>query len=152
MNKVIITKEIWEKTRNHLLQDDNEHLAFLLANTTKTSNGITFLIKDVIIIPDQKFTPQNFHMELSLDQILSVTNTAKKKKMSLIEIHSHPFTTYQTTFSLTDLNGFKEFVPYILDSLPGKSYGALVLGQKSVDGMYIGSFFPLRIVDPLYTG
>ena len=136
MNKVIVTREIWEKTSNHLLQDDNEHLAFFLANTTKTNSGITFLIRDVILVPDQDFSPQKLHMELSLDQILNVINTAKKKKMSLIEIHSHPFTTYRTSFSLTDLDGFKEFVPYVLDSLPGKPYGALVLGQKSIDGMY----------------
>ena len=145
MNKVIVTREIWEKTSNHLLQDDNEHLAFFLTNTTKTNNGITFLIRDVILVPDQDFSPQKLHMELSLDQILNVINTAKKKKMSLIEIHSHPFTTYQTSFSLTDLDGFKEFVPYILDSLPGKPYGALVLGQKSIDGMYWES----KIAKPL---
>jgi molybdopterin/thiamine biosynthesis adenylyltransferase len=136
MNKVIVTRKIWDKTSSHLLQNDDEHLAFLLANTAKTNSGITFLIQDFLLISDQKFTPEKLHMELSLDQILNVINTAKKKNMSLIEIHSHPFSTHQTTFSFTDLDGFKEFVPYVLDSLPEKPYGALVLGQKSIDGMY----------------
>ena len=136
MSKIIINKKIWEKTRNHLLQDDNEHLAFLLFKSSKTKNGISFLVKDVILIPDEDFSPKMLSMELSLEEILHVVNTARKKNMGLIEIHSHPFSAYQTKFSLTDLDGFKEFVPYVLDSLPEKPYGALVLGKKSIDGMY----------------
>ncbi|MBM3910154.1 MAG: ThiF family adenylyltransferase [Thaumarchaeota archaeon] len=135
MNKIIVEENIWEKMKDHLLSDNSEHLAFFFATTVKQDNDVTFLIRDVKLISDDDFEAEGFSMRLKLDALLSVTNEARKRNMALIEIHSHPFSTTKVWFSNTDMNGFKEFVPYILDDIQGKPYAALVLGQKSVAGL-----------------
>lgn len=135
MNKIVVHEQVWNRMRAHLLSDNSEHLAFFFVNSVRQSNGVTFIVKDVRLISDDDLEDNSFSIKLKLDAILSVTNEAKKRGMSLIEAHSHPFSTANVNFSRTDMDGFKEFVPYILDSLGGRPYGALVLGQSSVSGL-----------------
>jgi len=72
---------------------------------------------------------------VTVKALVEVTNKARKQGMALVEVHCHPFSGTQATFSSTDRAGFGEFVPYILNDLPDRPYGALVLGDQSVDGV-----------------
>jgi len=110
-------------------------LHFFLTNHVENENGITFLVRDVICIDDANLESDGFGIKMNLDALLNVMNRARKNDMALVEIHSHPFTKKDVRFSRTDNEGFKEFVPYVLESLPGKPYAAIVLGQSSADAI-----------------
>lgn len=126
-----------ETTKAHLFGTKGEHFAFFLAEAARTDNGITLLVKDVILIPDDDMMFEDFSAQIKLDALLHLTNTANRRKMALIEIHNHGFAFGDgVDFSTTDRNGFKEFVPYVLDVLPNRPYAALVLTpEESVQGL-----------------
>ena len=121
-----MTQNIWEKTFRHLFQDDSEHVAFFLAETVQ-SKGIKFLVKDVMLVKDEDMECGGFAAQVKVRALLEVTNKANKDKLALIEIHNHNFSLGDVDFSRTDYNGFKEFVPYIFDVLPGRPYAAIVV-------------------------
>ena len=48
----------------------------------------------------------------------------------MVVIHNHFVGRNDVNFSETDRNGFEEFVPYVLDSIPNQPYGALVVTKN----------------------
>jgi molybdopterin/thiamine biosynthesis adenylyltransferase len=118
-----------------LFGDAREHFAFFLAETCTVSKSTIFLVKDVILIRDEEMENELFAAKIKLDPLLNVTNTANSKKLALVEIHNHA--DYgDVGFSRTDLKGFEEFVPYVLNVLPKRPYGALVTTEsQAVEGL-----------------
>ncbi|MBI3995342.1 MAG: ThiF family adenylyltransferase [Nitrospirae bacterium] len=137
MNSLSIPSSIWEKTRDHLLKDGMEHFAFFLAGFATHENGTSFSVKDVVLLHecDLNFSFSS-HSMLKLDALLRITNLARSRKLALVEAHSHPFTKNDVRFSSIDVDGLKEFAPYMLDDLPGFPYAATVWGTESIDGIY----------------
>ncbi len=131
MNEIRIPQKIWEKMYSHLFDTPGEHFAFFLAEVVKSGNGTIFLVNDVISIDENDTEPEFFGVKIKDDALLHVTNTAVSKKSTLIEIHNHgEGFGYEVGFSGTDVEGFKEFVPYALGVLPNRPYAALVLTKK----------------------
>lgn len=135
MNRLVIGKSQWEKARAHLLQKRGEHFCFFLCGTEEFDNGVSFFVRDFIPIQDTDVHLAKEGLQISLEALVQVTNRARKERLALVEAHSHPLETSNVRFSPTDLKGLKEFVPYILEDLPGKPYGATVWGAKSVYGL-----------------
>jgi len=130
-----MTKSQWEKTSTHLLQKRGEHFCFFLCGVEEFDNGVSFFVREVIPIPDADVhLAKSRGLQINLEALLQVTNRARKERLALVEAHSHPLETLNVRFSPTDLKGLKEFVPYILEDLPGKPYAATVWGAKSVYG------------------
>jgi len=126
----------WEIAKAHLLQMDGEHFAFFLCGVAEVNDGISFFVREVIPILDTDMQlAKGKGLQLNLETLLRITNKARKEGLAMVEAHSHPWATTSVHFSKTDLDGLKEFVPYILDDLPGKPYAATVWGQESVDGL-----------------
>jgi molybdopterin/thiamine biosynthesis adenylyltransferase len=69
-----------------------------------------------------------------IDAITRVINAAVRSGYCLIEIHNHGDDLPR--FSGTDRAGFREFVPYVLDSLRGRPYGATVWGNSTIYAEY----------------
>lgn len=136
MNQLVVPGTIWNSVRAHLLQDRNEHFAFFFAGVARSKMGISFLARDIMLIRDEQLVSGDGWLQINLHTLLDVINAAISKKLALVEAHSHPFSRHGTTFSPIDYAGFKEFVPYVLDSIPWAPYGAIVLGDKSVDGLF----------------
>ena len=136
MNSVKITEHVMDQVTHHLFDNWGEHFAFLLAESVNNENGdTTMLVTDVLLIDDKDIDYEDFSAKLRVPALLNVINTANRLKVSLIEVHNHGGG-WEAGFSKTDLNGFKEFVPYVLESLPNRPYAALVLTPDgSVDGL-----------------
>ncbi|MGH9921780.1 MAG: HesA/MoeB/ThiF family protein [Nitrososphaerales archaeon] len=141
---------MWEKAFSHLIEKDGEHFAFFLAEACTISKGTVLLVKDVILIDDDEMETEGFAAKIKLDPLLRVTNTANSKKSVLVEIHNHTDFGGIVNFSGTDLKGFEEFVPYVLDVLPNRPYGALVVTEKaSIEGLiwnHEGKMAPISYV------
>jgi molybdopterin/thiamine biosynthesis adenylyltransferase len=135
MGKLVIPEKIYRQVYGHLLRDNSEHLAFLLCNIGCAQGKPVFLARDMILVEDTDLSgPHRFSLDLKLEPLLAVINRAIKGRMALVEAHSHPFSDYPA-FSLSDRRGFREFVPYTIDSIKGKPYGATVWGKQGIAGI-----------------
>ncbi|MGQ0791475.1 MAG: ThiF family adenylyltransferase [Nitrosopumilaceae archaeon] len=137
MIEVRVPQNIWQKAYDHLFNTAGEHFAFFLAETTNLGAGTALLVNDVILIHEKETETEFWSAKIKLDTLLKVTNSANSKKLALIEIHNHGSGFGQVHFSGTDHDGFKEFVPYVLDVHPNFPYVALVTTKDYlVDGLY----------------
>lgn len=136
-NTVVIPEVVWDHLQKHLLKDKDEHLAFLLAGYSVVDGSHHLLARELITIDDTHLGDgAGWHsLSLKLEELVRVMNLATKSKLTLIEAHSHPFSESIVDFSGIDLKGQEEMFAYLQDITPGKSYAALVLGQKAVRGL-----------------
>lgn len=134
MAKLVLPEQLYRQARDHLLRDESEHLAFFLCNIGWAKNHPIFLAGEVILMDDADLAgPHMLSLELKLERLLSIINKAIKEKKALVEAHSHPFSN-PPSFSATDREGFREFVPYMVDSIKGMPYGAMVWGKRGIYG------------------
>lgn len=148
---VRISDALWMKARAHLTARA-ERFGFFFAETAETTAGPLFLVRRFVPVADAKVSHQKGGYEIDLDTLLAIVNEAARSKQALVEAHSHGgsmprFSTY------VDRPGLEEFVPYVLESLPGRPYAATVWGDDSVYGEFFdasGARGPLRSV--LVTG
>ena len=151
-HRLVISNRMWTDLREHLLSDQKEHLAFILAGFTSSGHNCLLFAREVITVPKEAFKNSDtaFWLDLQLDFLLDVFNKVNKKGLALIEAHSHPLARDNVHFSRTDDEGQEELVNYLSDTLPNRPYAALVLGQSSIDGRIwlprIKSPFPLNEV------
>ena len=125
---------MWEAAKTHLL-NGGEHFAFFLCGVAKAKNKLSFLAKDLVCVLEYEMQYANDGgYQIRLPALLGVTNRARSKGLALVEAHSHPGAS-MAKFSGIDLEGLREFVPYILKDLPGAPYAATVWSEKSVAGL-----------------
>lgn len=134
MAVIRIPSDVWSKTYAHLYTRPGEHFAFFLAAWTLSKGHPVFLVKDVVLIKDDEVDISRSGWSLSINEITRVINTAVNSGCALIEIHNHGGDLPR--FSGTDKTGLREFVPYVLDSLRGRPYGATVWGDSSIYAEY----------------
>jgi molybdopterin/thiamine biosynthesis adenylyltransferase len=134
MATIRIPEEIWRTARQHLFGDAGEHFAFFLARWTYSLGEPVFMVRDVLLLPDDQLTANWDGMELSLDGILQALNAAVRSGDCLIEAHNHGGDLPR--FSITDRHGLSEFPRYVLESLPERPYAATVWGDTTVYGEY----------------
>ena len=136
MNRLILSKDMWESLKNHLFSDDCEHLAFIFAEPTGTDKGVTFLGRELLLVPDTDLHGESSWdgLSLKLNPLLEVMNKASKLNCIFVEAHSHPFSNTNVEFSRIDMRGQREMAEYLEDLFPGRPYLALVLGRNSVQG------------------
>lgn len=130
-----IDKSSYQNIRNFLLQDQSEHVVFMLAKQVVEPTKITFRIESYSLIPDQETDNSAYDLSLKDETQAKIVKWAWDNKACLIEIHSHPFSGKSAGFSSYDLEGFEEFVPHVWWRLKGKPYVALVLGQTDYDAL-----------------
>lgn len=128
----------WAELSAHLFPGDGrEHAAFLPAVFETTRDGVEVFANSPILIPDKDLVggADAHHLEVSPEALLRVVNIAIGAGVGLIEVHNHS-PDYPAGFSRWDRQGFQSVVPYMCSSLPGRRYGALVLGgEENVDGL-----------------
>ncbi len=81
---------------------------------------------------DVRVTPSGWEVETSA--LINIVNKAVRLRSTLIEAHNH--SGRMPRLSATDRKGFQDFVPYVLDSLPGRPYGVTVWGDDTVYGEF----------------
>lgn len=134
MHSIVIPQSIWERASAHLWGSSNERFAFFMAEIVRYKAGVSFLVKDVILVKDEDinfFSPDSI---INQDVLLHTTNEAKLKGLAIVEAHTHPFSSEKVTFSSIDTREMDEFANYMIEVL-GLPYGATVWGSQSVDGL-----------------
>lgn len=134
MATIRIPSDQWEKTYSHLYTKPGEHFSFFLATWSLAKGQPVFVVKEALLVPDAEVEISNSGWSLSNNAITAVINAAVKTGYSLIEAHNHGG--QKPRFSGTDRTGLREFVPYVLDSLRGRPYGATVWGDDTIYAEY----------------
>lgn len=134
MGALRIPNSIWQDTYRHLFDAPGEHFAFYMAQWTFSQGEPVFMVRDVLLIPDDALIPEGYEMVLSLEALLGVINTAVRSGDCLVEIHNHGGT--RPRFSSTDREGLRAFPSYVHSSLPGRPYAATVWGDTTVYGEF----------------
>jgi hypothetical protein len=128
-----VQKTIW----THLLPKRfvREQAAFAFTQR-QTQNGaeIFQLIEWLPVLPEGFVTQTRFHIELHDKVKASAIKRAHDLGASLVEIHSH-LGRWPAAFSISDLLGFREFVPHVWWRLKGRPYLALVVCRSGFDGL-----------------
>ena len=134
MSLIRIPEKIWASIQAHLFSKAGEHFAFMLARWTYSLGQPVFIVRDVILVPDEQVKISKYGWELTTEGIVSVINAAVHSGEALIEIHNHGG--IKPRFSHTDREGLRDFPDYVLDSLQGRPYGATVWGDSTVYGEF----------------
>lgn len=124
----------YARLHKHLFGGKTEQAAFGLAKPASEPNG-DLALHELYLIPANEFAVQtSFHIELLPIVQERMIKAAFDSGSSLVEFHSHR-SRYLARFSGSDMLGFREFVPHILWRLPGRPYVAVVLHERSLDGL-----------------
>lgn len=134
MAAIKITESVREEVLQYLFSKPGEHFGFLSANAYPSTKGPVFLVREFLPIRDELVSVSNEGWEVHTEAILEVVNHAVLNQRALIEVHNHA--TGIAQFSTIDRDGLEQFIPYILDSLPGRPYGATVWTLSDVYGEY----------------
>jgi molybdopterin/thiamine biosynthesis adenylyltransferase len=138
-----IPESIAERARNHLFSKAGEHFVFFLARPAVAAEGPLFLIEDLILVPDEAVEVDAHGYGVAVAALVAAVNAAVRRGLSLVEGHNHGGA--RPRFSPVDRRGLQEFVPYVLDSLPGRPYAATVWGDEEIYGEYFTTSATARL-------
>lgn len=147
MAAIRMSQEQWKTIRSHLFSKPGEHFAFFLARWTHSQDRPVFLVKEVLLIDDRQVEITRSGWVLSTAAVTRVINAAVKSGCALIEAHNHGGVLPR--FSGTDRAGFLEFVPYVLDSLRDRPYGATVWGDETVYAEFFAQGGATGLIDSI---
>ncbi len=133
--EIVFPSGVWPELRRHLLgHGSQEQLAFLLAGVARGRGWFRLLVRDVVPVPPEAFDQQT-DVYLTVKQAFSqeVLRRCYQEGLSLIEIHSHPFSQGRVTFSGTDLANEAEKFQYVAQKIPHVHHATMVAGQSDLD-------------------
>jgi len=112
----------------------DECAAFLATETA----GSRIVTRSMQVFDGQAFE-RSAHGELSLSEAAQVDAlaTLKRDGHGAVEVHTHPGSGMDAAFSRFDLEQLPAFARYVQNKLPGRPYGALVLGEAGYEGIAI---------------
>jgi molybdopterin-synthase adenylyltransferase len=147
MAAIRMSQQDWTKTHAHLFTKPGEHFAFFLARWTQSQNQPVFLVNEVLLIDDREVEIMRSGWVLSNAAVARVITAAAKSGCALIEAHNHGGVLPR--FSGTDRAGFRDFVPYALDSLRDRPYAATVWGDETVYAEFFAQGSGTGIIDSI---
>ena len=114
--------------------------------------GPRLIVRDLVLIPDEDLERATDSVSVSLSALINVMNRAVREDVILVEAHSHPLAPGRVAFSPIDEQGQAELVEYLSDVMPGRSYGAVVVGHRAVQGRVWRDATPAPLDRILVTG
>lgn len=112
----------------------DECAAFLATETA----GSRIVTRSMQVFDGQAFE-RSAHGELSLSEAAQVDALAalKRRGHGAVEVHTHPGSGMDAAFSRFDREQLPAFARYVRNKLPGRPYGALVLGETGYEGIVL---------------
>jgi hypothetical protein len=135
-NRLIISERDYTDIERHLLQSEDEQVAFVFAQVEATSQDVTLRADEHYLVPAEELEIQlPYHVSLTDEAQGRVIKKAWDRGAALVELHSHTNPKYEAAFSRSDLAGFGEFVPHVWWRLKGKPYLAVVVAPSGFDAL-----------------
>jgi molybdopterin/thiamine biosynthesis adenylyltransferase len=131
----------------------DEQGAFMLAGQVATPRYKALLVREVFLaLPEHVLSQSGGFIEFHPDFVAMIIKQARLKRLSLIEVHSHPFSTSTVGFSGIDNHWQKPLFSRILQRVPGMDQCALVFGRDSFTGriwLSGGDIVPMKSIKVL---
>ncbi len=131
--EMIFTEQDYERAKEYLLQNEQEQFCFALGGINKTDKCTRILVR-TLIIPDssclESQTPTRIVPKPQFIQ--HVWHLAKESNSSLINMHSHPFSSGSVRFSCIDDASDSQSFPKEVEALGSGPHVSMVFGQNSV--------------------
>lgn len=134
-NEIVFPEQTFEPLREHLFaQGDLEQLAFVLCGHNETRRRLALLAREIIPVKMENLSVQS-RASLSVKDEFSrsILHRCREERLSLIEVHSHPFCRKGVRFSAIDLSNDREKFPYVARKIRGIHHATMVFGRESVD-------------------
>lgn len=139
LRELVITARLYEALRTHLLaQRGREQLAFLLVSPGSTFDRLKLLVREVVPVSGEGFECQTTSSltPRMAEVVMPLVERCSQERLGLIEAHSHPFDSGDlTSFSSIDTGNMWEKYPFLQSVLRDSPVGALVFGQRAIDGL-----------------
>lgn len=150
----------WSELRQHLLSSGKERMAYLFARTSRWTDPwqqdqLDLLVTRALVVPDAALRVQTgVRVEIADEFQREVLIACYETGLSLIDVHTHPFSRDVVSFSGFDVDNMRITHEQFLSSMPvdpPRAAGSLVLGHGAVAGAVSGtdSGGPLRALDQL---
>ena len=134
MNSIRMTTKQFDKIRQHVLADEAEAAAFLIAGYFKNEYGIHFTVRDVIIPTESDYNTRSpYRLEVSPMFFNKTISIAEANGVTVIQCHSHPFSNGKLLYSSTDDYGERLSSRTIYKCL-NKPMGSMLFGPNGVIG------------------
>lgn len=135
-NRLIISARDYAEIERHLLQSEDEQVAFVFAQVEATAQGVTFRADEHYLVPPEDLGVQlPNHVSLTDEAQGRMIKMAWDRGAALVEFHSHTDPKCDAAFSRSDMAGFGEFVPHVWWRLKGKPYLAVVVAASGFDAL-----------------
>lgn len=137
----------WDRLEEHLLENDLEQGAFLLAEPVVRSDAIRLLVREVLPVPREHLLAQSgAYLETDPLFFAPILKRARSERYAVVVVHSHPFSRGRVGFSSIDDAGEEDLIPKIKARIPGIPHAALVVarGAAAARVYEIGSSTPIQ--------
>lgn len=138
-----MSRPVWTSTLAYLLGSHDERMAYLLARGGRWPDPagdpvLDLLVTSVWLVPDSALTVQSgVRVEIDPAFTREVLIACYETGLSLIDVHTHPFSTRTVSFSGHDVANMRathaDFLARMPDAPPA-GVASLVVGQSSVAG------------------
>jgi molybdopterin-synthase adenylyltransferase len=118
----------------HIYSNNIEQAAFLLAGVSRSQQQTALLVREIIVVPPDGFIKQSgVYLEIDPAFMAPIIKKARINKLSVISLHSHPFSGSSVGFSGIDDRGEAELISKIQQRVSNIPHATMVFGQSSVD-------------------
>ena len=118
--------------------------AFLLAEPC----GDDFVVRRFRVFHPDELDDHDSALSIREDVQARELAEVKRSGHALIDVHTHPHSDREVHFSSFDRTQLPAFAHYIQNKMPGRAYGAIVLGRRGYKGLVwsAGGAHPLDLV------
>jgi molybdopterin-synthase adenylyltransferase len=97
--------------------------------------GSDLVVRRIRVFDENELNRSASGLELTEVAKVSLLSEAKRAGDAVVDVHTHPFATSRVAFSPLDLSELPSFARYVQLKLPGRPFGAVVLGRDSANGV-----------------
>ena len=154
--ELVIPCGMWGQIREYLFTDTSkEYACYLLCGHSRRTRTLRLLGCYLVLPePDDYVSHSLARVELKRSLLATVLSECERLGLSLVDLHSHPFTFDHVSFSSVDEADEREKADWFSKHLPGSYFGSVVLGQachqariRSAVGNVIDLPLRIRTVD-----
>lgn len=131
--EIVFPKGMLQDINDYLFNDlSREYCCYLLCGHVKVKDKLRFL-PCYLAKPDSQDYIMNSLTGVKIKQeyLISILNDCSELGLSLIDIHSHPFSDTDVFFSGIDEADEREKADWFIKNLPKSYYGSIVMGKRS---------------------
>lgn len=147
MMRIIFPARMFSDLKAALFLSEEETCAVLLAIPSAALNGQTnLLVREVYPAPENAYAVRTgTATQLRPEFLVPVAQRAREERLSVIFVHTHPFSEGTPAFSAIDDDGERHLAQFLTKRVPGVLHAALVVGPDGCAARRLGAHDPISV-------